>query len=196
MIPLLATDPVLQVLFWIAIAFWLLAELVRGVWRRPPPGATPHDRGSRLGIVVSVGIGIALATNLAFAVPQAAIGGPRRVLTLAGIALMVVGELFRLYAIQTLGQYFTFVVALQPGQHVVERGPYRLIRHPAYTGSLVTVFGICVALANWLALLGMIPAVLGYAYRIRVEERALVEGLGEEYLAYRRRTKRLIPYIV
>jgi protein-S-isoprenylcysteine O-methyltransferase Ste14 len=196
LIPLLATDPLIGGLFWAAVIFWLLVEWVFGVRNRPPAGATLKDRGSRIVVVASVGIGIALAANLAFAVPAASIGAPSRLVPLAGIALIVGGEVFRLYAIRSLGQYFTFVVALHPGQHVVESGPYRLIRHPSYTGSLLTVLGICLAMANWLSLLGMIPAAIGYLYRIRIEERALVEGLGEEYRAYQRRTKRLIPYIV
>ena len=196
MIPRLATDPLIGGLFWTAVGFWLLAEWVFGVRSRPPAGATLKDRGSRIVIVASVGIGIVLAANLAFAVPEAGIGGPSRLVPLAGIALMVGGEVFRLYAIRSLGRYFTFVVALHPGQHLVESGPYRLIRHPSYTGALVTVLGICLAMANWLSLLGMIPAALGYLYRIQIEERALVEGLGEEYRAYMRRTKRIIPYIV
>ncbi len=196
MIPRVATDPLIGGLFWAAVVFWVAAEWVFGVRSRPPAGATLRDRGSRIVIVASVGIGIALAANLAFAVPEAAIAAPRRLVPLAGIALMVGGEVFRLYAIRSLGRYFTFVVALHPGQHLVEAGPYRLIRHPSYTGSLVTLFGMCLAMANWLSLLGMIPVALGYWYRIRVEERALVEGLGEEYRAYVRRTKRIIPYIV
>ncbi len=196
MIPLVATDPLIGGLFWAAVVFWLAAEWVFGVRSRPPAGATLKDRGSRIVVVASVGIGIALAANLAFAVPEAAIAAPRRLVPLAGIALMLGGEVFRLYAIRSLGRYFTFVVALHPGQRVVESGPYRLIRHPSYTGSLVTLFGMCLAMANWLSLLGMIPVGLGYWYRIRVEERALVEGLGEEYRAYVRRTKRIIPYIV
>ncbi len=196
MIPLVATDPLIGGLFWAAVVFWLAAEWVFGVRSRPPAGATLRDRGSRIVVVASVGIGIAMAANLAFAVPEAAIAAPRRLVPLAGIALMVGGEAFRLYAIRSLGRYFTFVVALHPGQRVVESGPYRLIRHPSYTGSLVTLFGMCLAMANWLSLLGMIPVALGYWYRIRVEERALVEGLGEQYRAYVRRTKRIIPYIV
>jgi protein-S-isoprenylcysteine O-methyltransferase Ste14 len=194
--PLPATDPVIGGLFWAAIAFWLLVEWVIGVRSRPPADATRKDRGSRIVVVVSVGTGIALAANLAFTVPQAGIAARSRLLPLAGIALIVGGEIFRLYAIRSLGRYFTFVVALHPDQHVVDSGPYRLIRHPSYTGSLVTVLGICLAMANWLSFLGMIPAALGYLYRIRIEERALVEGLGEAYRAYQRRTKRLIPYIV
>jgi protein-S-isoprenylcysteine O-methyltransferase Ste14 len=192
----LATDPLIGGLFWAAIAFWLLAEWVFGVRSRPPAGATLMDRGSRVVVVASVGIGIALAAYVAFAVPEAAIAAPSRLVPLSGIALMLGGEVFRLYAIRSLGRYFTLVVVLHPGQQLVESGPYRLIRHPSYTGSLVTVLGICLAMTNWLSLLGMIPASLGYAYRIRIEERALVEGLGEEYRAYMRRTKRIIPYIV
>jgi protein-S-isoprenylcysteine O-methyltransferase Ste14 len=196
LIPLLATDPVYGALFWGAIVFWWLGDAWFGVRRQPPPEATVRDRGSRLVVVVFVGLGIAAAASLAFSMPEAAIGGPRRVVTLAGIALIIGGELFRVYAIRTLGRYFTFVVALHPGQYVVDTGPYRVIRHPAYTGTLVTVTGICLAMANWLALLGIVPAVLGFLYRIRVEEAALRAGLGEAYRAYERRTKRIIPYIV
>ncbi len=195
MIPL-RSDPLIGVLFWAAVAFWALAEWLFGVRNRPPAGATLRDRGSRTAIFLSVGFGIIVAGLLARAVPQAAIGGPRRLVSLAGIALIVGGEVFRLYAIRSLGRYFTFTVALHPGQQLVERGPYRVIRHPSYTGALVTIAGVCLATANWLSLLGVVPAALGYAYRIRVEEEALVEGLGDEYRAYQRRTKRLIPYIV
>jgi protein-S-isoprenylcysteine O-methyltransferase Ste14 len=196
LIPLVAQDPLLGGLFAAACVFWLGAEVLFGARSRPSAGATVRDRGSRIVIVASIGIGIALAGSLAFDVPETAIAGPRRLVTLAGTALIVGGEVFRLYAIRSLGRYFTFVVALHPSQRVVETGPYRLIRHPSYTGALVTLFGMCLAMANWLSLLGIIPAALGLLYRIRVEERALVEGLGEEYRAYMRRTKRIIPYIV
>jgi protein-S-isoprenylcysteine O-methyltransferase Ste14 len=74
-------------------------------------------------------------------------------------------------------------------------GPYRWIRHPSYTGSLLTILGILLCCLNWASLVLFMLPVVGYAYRIRVEEEALVEGLGDEYRSYMRHTRRLIPLI-
>jgi protein-S-isoprenylcysteine O-methyltransferase Ste14 len=119
----------------------------------------------------------------------------RSVFVLVGIGLIIAGMALRWYAIHLLGQSFTVEVATRPGQAVVERGPYRLIRHPSYAGTLVTIIGVLVACANPVAVLGLIPALIAYSYRVRVEERALTEGLGEAYRAYMRRTRRLIPFL-
>src|SRR5262249_50419629 len=81
-------------------------------------------------------------------------------------------------------------------QTVVQKGPYRLVRHPSYTGALLTVLGILLCQTNWLSLACFLLALPGFAYRIRVEERALVTALGEPYRDYMRRTKRLVPSVV
>jgi protein-S-isoprenylcysteine O-methyltransferase Ste14 len=109
---------------------------------------------------------------------------------------MVAGMVLRWYSIAILGRAFTVTVATYSGQRLVERGPYRLVRHPSYTGSLVTILGVLVACANPLALVGLVPALIGYAYRIRVEEEVLSRELGEAYRAYMRRTTRLIPFLL
>ena len=64
-------------------------------------------------------------------------------------------------------------------------GPYRVIRHPAYTGNLVVATGLGLALCNWLSLavLVVVP-LLGHLPRIRVEEAELERGLGKEYVVY------------
>jgi protein-S-isoprenylcysteine O-methyltransferase Ste14 len=87
-------------------------------------------------------------------------------------------------------------VAIQPGQAVVENGPYRLIRHPSYSGALITIFGVGLALTNWLSLIGvMVITFIGYSYRVWVEEETLANVLGEPYLQYMKRTKRFIPFV-
>jgi protein-S-isoprenylcysteine O-methyltransferase Ste14 len=154
------------------------------------------DAGSRWLLISSIWLGIALGFVLAFAVPAAAFTSGRRALLYAGIALMVVGLAFRWYSIRVLGKSFTYVVHTRPDQQVVEDGPYRWIRHPSYTGALLTIIGVLVALTNPLSFLGLIPSLAGYAYRIRVEERALMRDLGEPYRSYMRHTKRLVPFLV
>lgn len=79
-------------------------------------------------------------------------------------------------------------------QAVIERGPYRWVRHPSYTGLLMTLAGIGLALGNWaaLAMLIVVPTA-GLVVRIRCEERALLEGIGEPYRRFAATRSRLIP---
>ncbi len=141
--------------------------------------------------------GLALAFTFCFGLQQAAIPWMRTELFFLGIALMWAGMAFRYYAMRVLGSYFTFQVDVHSGQTVIEAGPYRYIRHPSYTGALITVLGLGLALGNWTSILGMLACVgVGYAYRIHVEEAALVGALGEPYTEYQRRTARLVPFVL
>jgi protein-S-isoprenylcysteine O-methyltransferase len=120
----------------------------------------------------------------------------RPVLFYLGLGLMLAGLGLRAYAIRQLGRYFTPEVAIQPGQHVVDQGLYRYLRHPSYTGTFITILGYGLALTNGLSLAIMLVLPgLAYAFRMRVEEAALREAFGDEYRDYMRRTKRLIPFI-
>ena len=110
---------------------------------------------------------------------------------------MLAGLVFRFYSMSLLGRFFTYQVAVHPGQTVVEVGPYRYIRHSSYTGALITLVGLGLALGNWAGLLALlISMVPAYAYRISVEEAALLAALGEPYKQYFRRTRRLIPFLL
>jgi protein-S-isoprenylcysteine O-methyltransferase Ste14 len=80
---------------------------------------------------------------------------------------------------------------------VIEAGPYRYIRHPSYTGALITVIGLGLALGNWASIVAMLACIsAGYAYRIHVEEAALVSALGQPYREYMSRTARLVPFVL
>jgi protein-S-isoprenylcysteine O-methyltransferase Ste14 len=130
-------------------------------------------------------------------VPQATIWWDRKAVFFAGITLMLAGLAFRFYAMSVLGKFFTYDVAVQAGQTVVEAGPYRYIRHPSYTGGLMTLAGLGLALGNW-ASLAVLMVLMGvaYGYRISVEEAALAGALGEPYKEYMRRTWRLVPFLI
>jgi protein-S-isoprenylcysteine O-methyltransferase Ste14 len=184
------------VVFWLVFYVWVGSEMFLGWKLRPAAGSVATDAGSRWLLISSIWMGIAFGFALAFAVPAAAFTSDRRPLFYLGIALMVVGLAFRWYSIRVLGKSFTYVVHTRPDQPVVENGPYRWIRHPSYTGALLTILGVFVALTNPLSFLGLILPLAGYTYRIRVEESALVRDLGEPYQSYMKRTKRLIPFLV
>ena len=113
-----------------------------------------------------------------------------------GMALVVIGFVIRIHSILTLKQYFTYSVAKVEGHRIVETGLYKFIRHPGYLGQMIIFIGISMSISNWLSILVMmIPVTLGYLYRINVEERFMLERLGEDYLNYQERTKRIIPKI-
>ena len=111
-----------------------------------------------------------------------------------GIALIVAGVIIRAIAIATLWRYFSVDVTIRKDQALIQHGPYALVRHPAYTGSLLSFIGLGVAFGSWLSLaIVTVAAFAGFAYRIAIEERALVEHFGDAYRSYSARTKRLIP---
>ena len=113
-----------------------------------------------------------------------------------GLALLVGGTALRWAAIRALWRYFTVNVSILEGQRVVRSGLYGVVRHPSYTGLLLRYLGFGLAFANWLSVaLLFLPILAATLYRIRVEEAALGEHFGEEYLAYARETRRLVPGI-
>jgi len=102
----------------------------------------------------------------------------------------------RVWSVAVLGRYFTYVVQVSTDQQVVDTGPYRLIRHPSYTGALMMAGGIGLSLRHaWPPLLIVATSFTAYLIRMLVEEHALAQGLGEPYRAYMARTKRLIPFL-
>ena len=115
---------------------------------------------------------------------------------LIGLLLILLGVALRWYSIWTLGRYFTRDVAVSAGQQIVQHGPYRAIRHPAYSGTFLTMLGVGLAVTNWASLLVLLTCVLaGHLYRVQVEERALIQAIGQPYIAYMQRTRRFIPFV-
>lgn len=189
--------PSVFVIFALACAIWLGSELLVIARRISEPGAIRRDRGSRGVVIGAVGVGILLGGMLASFVPAADIAGGSLLLFAAGIACMVAGVVLRLSAVRVLGRYFTNDVAVRAGQQVVRRGPYRYVRHPSYSGSLLTLVGVGLVFGNWLGLVALLACALaGFSYRVAVEERALREALGQPYEEYMRETRRFIPFVL
>jgi protein-S-isoprenylcysteine O-methyltransferase Ste14 len=102
----------------------------------------------------------------------------------------------RWWSIAVLGRLFTVVVRASPGQAVVTHGPYRVVRHPSYTGLVAVFLGGGLAFGNWAAAVASSLLVLvGVVGRIRREERALTEALGDAYLEFARGRARLVPHV-
>jgi protein-S-isoprenylcysteine O-methyltransferase Ste14 len=113
-----------------------------------------------------------------------------------GSVLALTGLIIRVTSILQLKQQFTYTVTKIENHELIETGLYRIIRHPGYLGQLIIFLGISTCLSNWLSILLMIiPVLLGYLNRMNVEEKFMVEQMGQKYLDYQKRTKRLIPKI-
>ncbi|GBR53659.1 isoprenylcysteine carboxyl methyltransferase [Neokomagataea thailandica NBRC 106555] len=111
-----------------------------------------------------------------------------------GVVLTVSGLILRWYAIYRLGRWFTVDVALSTGQVLMRDGPYRVIRHPSYTGALLVLAGAGVLMGNaGSILLVTLPALAAFLYRIRIEEHALAHAFGPEWKDYCAKSWRLIP---
>ena len=113
-----------------------------------------------------------------------------------GLLLIFAGIFGRLIIIRSLGKYFTVDVTIRKEHKIKKDGFYSVLRHPSYSASLLTFLGLGLYLNNWVALaVAIIPPFLAFTYRISVEEKALIEQFGQEYLDYKKQTKKLIPYI-
>ncbi len=114
-----------------------------------------------------------------------------------GLALVVAGSALRRHCFRVLGEHFTGDVRVRAEQPVVDRGAYRWVRHPSYTAGFLIFGGIGLALGNWLSfglMFGMTAAT--YAYRVRVEEQALLRTIGEPYRRFMKTRKRFIPFVI
>ena len=185
------------VLLLIVILAWLSMEAIQfgRQWRWRAGATRIPCRGFWLGFGACL-----IVTNLALYLgpsrfPAAAIR-PGAAAFAAGIVLMVAGVVLRGWSFLALGRYFTAVIKVSPGQPVVTSGPYRLLRHPSYAGGLLAEVGIAVTSANWVGVAVFAAAWTAViAWRIHIEETALLATLGGTYRSYASHHKRLIPLI-
>jgi len=185
------------VLFDFTIFVWIASEifgaaLVPRLRRRGAP-RVKRDRGSRALITVA----ILVSMFIAFYFGYGGVGALPDWIFCVGIFLMFLGILVRQYAIWILGRFFSLTVQISEDHKVVEKGPYRLVRHPSYTGIMITFAGLGLAVQSFGALLVLLLFFgISFGYRMYVEERTLLSGLGQDYASYMKRTKRLIPFLI
>jgi protein-S-isoprenylcysteine O-methyltransferase Ste14 len=195
--PLPFVSPPYTLALAIALLIWLLPEAARGLrWRGRNDGAIARDHGSLFVTVGMIGLGTFAAQACALLLPGATITWNRQALFWLGIVLMLAGVALRAWAVRTLGRYFLPVVAVRADQQIVRRGPYRLIRHPTYSGALLTLLGLALTLTNWAALVALLGCALaGLSYRVYIEEQALLQSLGQPYRDYIAQTTRFVPFL-
>lgn len=113
-----------------------------------------------------------------------------------GIFLIVGGAILRDYSVFKLKKAFTLSVQTTDDQHLIKTGPYKYIRNPAYTGSILSLLGIAFSLRSVIAPIAvLLICMLCYGIRIRIEEKALKLQFKNEFDDYCKHTYRLFPFI-
>ncbi|GLW68388.1 hypothetical protein Kpho02_06870 [Kitasatospora phosalacinea] len=177
-----------QPLHWWAVAFvvanllWLLHEMPVTLGR---PDAPPHE------VVTLVVYGCTRFTTVAASV-LAPVAWDRALPWLPVAAALYLGGIaLRLVAMRTLGRFYSHYVIRRDDDSIVRTGPYRVIRHPAYAGMLTAHVGLVLFFLNWPAVLALAALAAVLAWRIRVEERALLAITA--YRDYASGHSRLVP---
>jgi protein-S-isoprenylcysteine O-methyltransferase Ste14 len=112
-----------------------------------------------------------------------------------GLSLEIAGLGLRAWSMRILGSSYSRTLRVQGAQQVVDRGPYRFVRHPGYAGSLMIWTGFALTSRSF-AVVEVVGALLSIAYHRRVgAEEALLRRDLPGYVAYSKRTKRLIPFV-
>jgi len=157
-------------------------------------GGESADRGTKRLLVWSAVIGLTLCIVIAINVRSLRFGANTWTTLVLGIAIAWLGVLLRVWAVWSLGRFFQRDVMIQTDHVVWRGGPYRLLRHPAYAGTLISYLGFGLAIGSWVGALVWVAIVAaGYVPRIRVEEAELTRALGDSYRDYARTTARLVP---
>ncbi len=113
-----------------------------------------------------------------------------------GTVIFSIGVFIRVWAVKTLGRFFTFEIGIRKNHTFITDGPYKFIRHPSYTGYLLILLGIAISLNSILFfLLTFVGSTVFLLLRIYDEEKMLTNHFGKDYKTYKSKTKRLIPYI-
>jgi protein-S-isoprenylcysteine O-methyltransferase len=175
-------------------ALLLASEAALALSKRSRSRTTEKDRWTLPLIWTVIGISIFAGFFLREVFPQGNLPHPQT-FYIIGLVLFVLGLIIRWVAIIYLGRFFTVNVAIADDHQLITTGPYRYIRHPSYSGILLTFLGFGLCVLNIFSLAAIfLPISIAFLWRIHVEEQTLRAAFGEKYRAYATQTQRLIPH--
>jgi len=183
--------------FVVICLLWLIIELSNFVYGNMNSKNIEEERVSFLlvlltevGLIVTIGVASFLSYDMREDNYDILLGRIQYI----GLFVMLIGIIFRQWAIKLLGKNFTTSVHLKENKGLMNKGIYRYIRHPSYTGMLLTLIGLPLAVGAWFAaIIVTIVALIAYTLRIKEEERMLIKKFGKEYIEYKKHTWRFFP---
>lgn len=154
-----------------------------------------RDKGTLSLIWVTIGVANTAGIAASFILHQFQIS-ESIIIPFSGLLVIVIGMILRFYSIYSLGHFFTVDVAILKDHKLKTGGIYRYLRHPSYSGMLLSFVGFGLSLNNWISLVVINVAVtIATLSRVKTEEKALAEQFGEEYASYVKRSYRMIPWV-
>ncbi len=113
-----------------------------------------------------------------------------------GVVICGLGILLMIWSRHRLGKNWSGKVMIQQQHSLIKDGPYGIVRHPQYTGFLVTLLGTALVLGQWFSFIWFALLALSLIAKSQQEEKILTRTFGGEYLDYRKRVKMLIPFVL
>ena len=110
--------------------------------------------------------------------------------------LCMAGLAFCLWARATLGRNWSGTITLKEEHELIDRGPYRLVRHPIYTGMMAMILATALVSGYLSGIIAMLLAFLSFWIKLSAEEKLMLQQFPDQYQFYRRRVKCIIPFVL
>jgi len=186
----------LNIIFYIISFIWIISEIVLSRMKKSDleNSITDYDkhtfRNIWITVLLSLIIGIFVST---FSFGRISILPYQQII---GLILISLGLLIRWSAILKLKESFTVDISVKKDQKIIKDGVYKFVRHPSYSGSLLSFLGLSLMFTNvFTFLIIFIPITISFLHRINIEEKVLNDVIGTEYIEYSKQTKKLIPFV-
>jgi protein-S-isoprenylcysteine O-methyltransferase Ste14 len=182
-------------IFIIIWSAWFLSEIILNkIFRSGRDDRKGADKGSIR--IIWITIGLANLSGILFKILHFLPVSKTIFVPYIGLLLIITGMIIRFIAIYSLGRFFTVDLTIKDNHKIKKDGLYRLLRHPSYSGSLLSFLGYGLSLNDWISLMVIfIPVTIAFLYRIRIEEKLLTDQFGNDYIDYMKKTNCLIPFI-
>ena len=113
-----------------------------------------------------------------------------------GLVVTAIGVVFAILARLWIGKNWSGTITIKEQHELIQNGPYRLVRHPIYTGLLLAYLGTAIVHGELRGFIGFFLLLLGFGLKLRMEESFMVQQFGDTYINYKSRVKALVPFIV
>jgi len=186
-----------QIIHWTQLLYLLLAAVWLGSLPFVKRTVQKESISSALQHTVVVGIGF----YLLFGSPSTPDWFNQSLFTvtfpiaLAGLGLAICGVGLSIWARLILGENWSSSPSIKQNHALIVTGPYRVVRHPIYTGFLIALLGSALHHGLVRSFLAVLTCAVGFYLKVSVEEQFMVQRFGEAYLHYRRNVNALVPYI-
>jgi protein-S-isoprenylcysteine O-methyltransferase Ste14 len=195
---MISATEILAVAMLVVVAAGWIVFTAAFVFRKKGPRTEEQerDRAATAGIVMQmVGYALVFSIRRPFIT---AIGGdsiPINIAAMTITVLLVVSSVWMVMrAVQVLGKQWSLAARLVKGHELIVEGPYRIVRHPIYTGMTGLLIATGLAISRWWAIIaGLAILLIGTAVRVRIEERLLRGEFGQQYDAYTKRVPAVLP---